>query len=74
MGTAEEQNFTWLIEIPNSVIRDEPLFYATKDQQRAEGLVAELTAEHGKPVTALKVWLEGSMETWGPVTRWEHIA
>ena len=73
MSALEELDFTWLIEIPGSVIRNEPLFYATQDQERAEGLVKELEAEHGKSVKALKVWLEGSMETWGHVTRWENV-
>jgi len=42
MSALEELDFTWLIEIPGSVIRNEPLFYATQDQERAEGLAKDL--------------------------------
>lgn len=56
----------WLVPIPESEIRGEVLFHATYDQERAEALAKE-EGSH-----AYKLWLEGSMETWGHVTRWEQ--
>jgi hypothetical protein len=56
----------WIIPIPDSKIRDQVLFHATQDPERAAALAKE------EDTVALKVWLEGSFETWGHVTRWEQ--
>lgn len=56
----------WIVPIPESELRGEQLFYATQDPQRAEGIASEDKSD------AVKVWLEGSMETYRHVTRWEQ--